>query len=134
MKYSDLDKSQKFVEGKVSFVLHNSKYVQVTDYSGLGGPEYERIITVNKAWQESLETEPKSLLNLINFTNSAASPAVISKLKDISIMLTKFSKKTAIIGLSQLQKVFFTAFTSLGFNDLKSFESEEEALNWLTKD
>ena len=79
--------------------------------------------------------EPKgSVLALIDLRNTVASGAVVSMFKDSSAITTPFIRRHALIGVSGLKRYLADKVAQLAGRPMRLFETEEAALDWLTRD
>ena len=78
--------------------------------------------------------EPKgSVLVLIDLRNTVASGAVVSLFKESSATTSPYVLRHALIGVSGMKRFLADQVAKLARRPMRLFDSEEEALNWLTK-
>jgi len=92
--------------------------------------------------KEELETafrlasqEPlNSVLTLTNVHRSKMSPETLTIAKQAAKKMTPYAHKRAIVGLTDVQRVFLNALNALfPQKEIRSFEDIEEAKIWLTQ-
>ncbi len=108
--------------GQTEIILHN--------YSNIEDDKFVSTIEANVS--NSKERGNDNQLLLLDITNAYISTKVLDTFKKASIDIKPFTKKIAVIGVKGIQKVFFNiVLTFSKSNDLKSFKTKEEAINWL---
>ena len=79
--------------------------------------------------------EPKgSVLALIDLRNTVASPAVVALFKGSSAITTPFVRRHALIGVTGVKRYLADKVAQLAGRPMRLFETEEAALDWLTRD
>ena len=79
--------------------------------------------------------EPKgSVLALIDLRNTVASGAVVAMFKASSAITTPYIRRHALIGVSGVKRYLADKVAQLAGRPMRLFETEEEALDWLTQD
>lgn len=132
MNYKDLDRSQKYVDGHLHFMVYKGREIHISDYHGLDGDEFAQSVAKMIEFLKTLEVEGKEILNIVDCTNTNANAEAINNLKKAASIFTKIHvKKTGVIGLTALQKVFIATFRTLGLTTIETFDTREEALDWL---
>lgn len=112
----------------IEHVTHSGARVLVVDYAGLRGSKLiERVTEASR----TMRAEPEgSLLVLLRVRgldlDPDASDFLITQLRDNG----PYTQATALVGLGHLSDVLPVAIRLTG-RDLKAFEEEEEALDWL---
>ena len=82
------------------------------------------------------ENAGKDVLLMVDFTGAKANNEIVSALKEAGKELDKDMKKTAVIGLAPLQRIFYNGYiqgTGQGYKT-KVFLKQEDSLDWLTSD
>ena len=134
MKYKDIDKSKKYADDRVKFLMHKEKYIMYTDYSNLSGDAFEECIDKVAEFGDTYETDGREILLVADFSNSKGNTRIVNKLKERTANSSvKRVKKTAIIGLTSVQKIFLHVFRSIGITDVMVFNDIERAKDWLVE-
>lgn len=134
MKYEDLDKTLTYLDGRVKFIFQTGKTILCLDYSNLQGQDFIDFIRKFNEWAHAMEYQPNSLYVLIDTTNNKVNNDVLEEMKKTINDLSKpYCKKTAVYGMETLQKVFVNTLSRLGGVSMKSFDSKEEAIQWLVE-
>ncbi|WP_420315799.1 hypothetical protein [Ekhidna sp.] len=121
------------LEDRVSWLNHNNKRILYADYSGLKGDD---LMTVFKKSKQTQINAGKDILLIVNFTNAKANNEIVTALKQAGRELDADMKKTAVIGLAALHKIFYNGYirvTGQG-HKTKTFNSVEESIDWITSD
>ncbi len=88
-----------------------------------------------KAVQEVVLNEPvNSVLVLSNFKDTQIGADLMSELNDASAKTKDHVRKTAVLGVSGFKRTLGDMLTRLTGQQLKYFDIEEEAKNWLAQD
>ena len=78
--------------------------------------------------------EPKgSVLALIDLRNTVASGAVVAMFKGSSAITTPYIRRHALIGVSGVKRYLADKVAQLAGRPMRLFETEVEALDWLTQ-
>ena len=121
------------LEGRVEWLNHNSKRILLTDYSNLKGDDLMVVFNRSKSTQEKAG---KDVLLIVDFTGAKANNEIVAALKKAGKELDKDMKKTAVIGLAPLHRIFYNGYiqvTGQGYKT-KVFQKREESLDWITSD
>ena len=112
-------------------IVHNNRMIIFIDYSNLQGAEYLRV--VEESIRDSSKSDTERLV-LVNAAGSVMNKNVLKALKKLSAKTSDNISKIAIVGLdlTGVQKFFMVTVTSLSRADVRPFDTQEEALEWLT--
>jgi hypothetical protein len=117
---------------RVRFIEHRGKQILYHDFSNImDSDEALRAFAQSKALVA--HAEPRSLLTLTTVANSKFNPATIAGLKDLAFHNKPFVRHGAVLAVTGLLKVIFVTVTQLTGRNMRSFDSEEEAKNWLVE-
>ena len=113
-----------------SIIKHGNLEIILHDYSDINDDKFVPAIEANV--NDSRERSNPNQLLLLDITNSYISTPVLNAFKKASIDIKPFTKKIAVIGIKGIQKVFFSVILTFSkSNNLKSFKTKEEAIDWL---
>jgi hypothetical protein len=117
------------------FINHKGKEIYYIDYSNLKlEEEFLAAIKSTNAFREKVKASgKKDLLMLVNVTNSYVYGQAFAEIKRSGKLTQSITKRTAVVGITGAKKTFLdivNVFTSL---NVKSFESINEAKDWLVK-
>ena len=121
----------------LSVISYKGKQIIYVDYS-INGESKEKTMQLIKAFSEepeNLKCPPKSALVLINVTGLRFDKEVLNAIKDARNKVIQYEKKTANFGMSPIQKAAYNFMLAMtASNNMKIFNSELEAKEWLIKD
>ena len=121
------------LEQRVEWMEHNGKKILKADYSHLKGEDLMIVFRKSKSTQEKAGSD---VLLMVDFTGAKANNEIVSALKEAGKELDKDMKKTAVIGLAPLQRIFYNGYiqvTGQGFKT-KVFLKQQDSLEWLRAD
>ena len=111
-------------------IQHNGKTLIIHNYNGLSGQEYVDAIEYNGREGKSLNAGER--LILIDVTNSIVDKEVIKAFKRVSHNASTHLSKTAVVGVTGIQKMFIKTVSSFSNLNVQAFGTQEEAIQWLT--
>jgi len=115
---------------RVRFVLHKNATVLAVDVSHSGDLE-ENIAVLARAMKIIGSRPPKSMLLLTNVTETPFNIKAVEEIKAYAKFNTPYVKASAVVGVTGIRKVVLDAIIKLTGRTIVSFETEEEALDWL---
>lgn len=77
---------------------------------------------------------PGSVLLLADFTGAKFDKEAVTSLKEATVMVRPYLKRSAWVGVETLPHVFYENIKSFSQRDLPTFSSRDEALAWLVRD
>jgi dihydroxyacetone kinase len=114
----------------VKWIDHKGKNILYIDYRGV----IEQSDSI-KLLRKAIEIEKNSngnLLILQNFEGTFANNEYMTEVKKLGKEVKDKVLKNAIVGISGIKKILFSAYVSIsGERNIKTFESEEEGKEWL---
>ena len=118
----------------VKKIYHNSKEILLIDYSDCKTEEamIENLLEA----QETIIRDNKEYLQLTNLSGSYPTFNYMKKAKEIAKNTPKLARRRAIVGIdSPSRKVLLKGYNMIiGGKGLTPFDSQEEALEWLSAD
>lgn len=92
-----------------------------------------------EVFRESKSTQEKAgtdVLLMVDFTGAKANNEIVSALKQAGKELDKDMKKTAVVGLTSIQQIFYNGYLRVTgqASKTKSFSVREEAIAWIVTD
>ena len=109
---------------------HNGKTVILHDYRGLEGEAYVQAVEYNG--NQGKEINLGERLILIDVTDSVVDKQVMSAFKRVSKKASSTVSKTAVVGVSGIQKLFLTTVATFSNLEIRAFDTQENAKKWLT--
>lgn len=118
---------------RVEWINRNGKDILVVDYSELKGKELLDVFNEGKV---CMIEKGSDVLAIAIFTGAKIGGDYLSEAKKEGVKLDKMMKRTAIIGMSGLHKIFFNSLMRLTGQGYKTklFDSIDQSLDWLTTD
>lgn len=117
-------------EERVRFVEHRGKRILFHDFSHVMKTA-EALVPIARSKAIVATQPPRSLLTLTWVQGSRFDRQIIEALKDLVIHNKPYVRHGAIAGLSGLQRVIYVTLTQLTGRRLKTFDTIEEAKDWL---
>jgi hypothetical protein len=119
---------------RVNWITHKGKQILYIDYTGLKTPkDTDIILKTIEAAKKIVENSQENLLFLSNATDASTNIEVMNELKQFAAYCKQkdIVKKECIIGIAGLKKVLLNAVNTFAKSSLKTFETLEEAKDWL---
>jgi hypothetical protein len=117
---------------RIRFISHKGKRVLIVDLSNCSGAELDKLCHLAPGF---VTTQPKaSVLLLADFSGSKFDKKNFTTLKEAVVFDRPHVKRSAWVGVESLPKVFYQNVKSFSQRDLPTFETREEALEWLVKE
>ncbi len=111
-------------------LTYKEKIVFVHDYSNLAGDEYANAILENAKAAGAEKAD--SRLVLIHATNTVVNKNVMKTYKVLAKKTSSKLSRTAVVGATGIQKVFISTIVKLFKLNVRSFDTRDDALEWLT--
>jgi hypothetical protein len=120
------------MEERIRFIEHLGKQILLVDVSHCSAREVETLARLVPSYVTS---EPLgSVLLLADFTGAEFSRVAIDRLKESAVFDRPHLKRSAWVGIAKLPNVFYEHIKSFSRRDLPTFQTREEAMDWLVKD
>jgi hypothetical protein len=117
------------MEDRIRFLTHRGQPVLLADLSHCNAEEVARIARQVPAYAG--EKPRGSVLLLADFTGAKLDKAAIAALKQATVLTRPLLKRSAWVGTESLPHVFYENLKSFSQRDLPTFQTREEALEWL---
>lgn len=113
------------------FVRHKQKEILHLDFSDC---TYEELLPqITKARDIITQQPPNSVRVLTNVTNLRVTKDTVKALKEYIQLNKPFILASAVCGISSQTQVLFNTLTTLARRDIRLFDSEEAAKDWLAE-
>lgn len=113
-----------------SYINHKNKEILYVDHRGLKSQEI--ISNIRQMIPISEKCKDKSLLGLFDFRDVIIDDEIMKFIKSPeNVNANKYYKKSAILGVTGMRKVLLNVFNTLLGREVKAFENEEEAKEYL---
>lgn len=102
--------------------------------AGIGNGPREDYLPILLKIKEWISSKPQnSVLTLTIVTNYKLTDTAIADIKDLLKHDQPFVKKAAVIGVDRLARIALNTFNKVLRRNMMLFETEPEAIAWLTK-
>jgi hypothetical protein len=116
----------------VQWITHKGKRILYIDYSHCGTTE-ELLQVLDQAVEEYAKSST-NLLTISNFANTRGSEEFMKRAKELGNQVFKFKRdRSALIGLTDLQRIFLNAYNRVTGASLMAFGKYEDALEYLVE-
>ena len=120
------------VNNRLRFIKHKGQAIFFLDFSHCQGKDM--VVLLEQARADIARHAPGSVRTLADFSGAKIDKAVATKIKEVLVRDRPYVKKSAWVGVNSLPHVFFENFKTFSQRDFPSFETREEAMDWLVKD
>ena len=117
---------------RITWVHHNGKKILRVDYSDLKGDEL--LDPISRVWDFYQDETPGTVLSMAIFNNTFANDSVVNAFKELTKKTKSYDRKSANVGISGIKKLFVQAVSAFSGIELKVFQEENDALDWLATD
>jgi stage II sporulation SpoAA-like protein len=120
------------MENRIRFISHADKQILLIDLSNLPAAEVKRI---SELVPKFVTAHPKgSVLLLADFTGAEFDRETFATMKRAAVFDRPHIKKSAWVGTENLPKIFYEHLKVFSQRELPTFNTREEALDWLVKE
>lgn len=117
------------VKNRLRFVTHKGHEIFLIDVSHCQAKEL--MVLLDHIRAEVARHEPGTVLTLADLTGAKIDKEVATKIKEVLTLDRPYVKKSAWVGTDSLPHVFYENFKSFSRREIPTFESREEAMDWL---
>ena len=78
--------------------------------------------------------ERGSLLTLADFTGAEVDKNVATRIKEVLVLDRPYVKRAAFVGTEELPQVFYEHFKNFSQRELPTFQTRDEAMEWLVRE
>ena len=112
--------------------MHKGSRVLLVDLSNCSS---QQVTQLCKLVPVQVSSEPAgSVLLLADFSGAKFDKQAVTSLKEATVMVRPYLKRSAWVGTETLPHVFYENIKSFSQRDLPTFRSREEAIEWLVRD
>jgi len=120
------------MKDRIHFISHKGKKILLMDCTNCSPDELERIA---RLVPQFAATNPKgSVLLLADFTGAKFHKRIMDSIKEGIVLDRPYLKRSAWVGVDGLPKVFYENLKAFSQRDLPTFNTREEALEWLVSE
>jgi len=117
---------------RLRFIKHKGHAIFLLDFSHSGGKQM--ILLLDQVRANVARHAPGTVLILADFTGARMDKSVATKLKEVLVLDRPYVKRSAWVGADSLPHVFYEHFKTFSQRDFPTFNTREEALEWLVED
>jgi hypothetical protein len=114
---------------RLHFIKHKGHAIFVIDLSHCTAKEMLLLADLIQA--DVARHAPGSMLTLADFTGAQFDKDVATRIKEVLARDRPFVKKSAWVGTETLPHVFYEHFKSFSQRELPTFQTRDEAMDWL---
>jgi hypothetical protein len=120
------------VHERIHFISHQRKQILLVDFTNCSAVEVEEIA---RAAPETVTAQPRgSVLLLADFTGASFDHEALRTMKESAVFDKPYIKKSAWAGAENLPPVFERNLKAFSRREFTTFNTRQEALNWLVRD
>jgi hypothetical protein len=117
------------VHERIRFIGHQGKQILLVDFSSCSATEVEKLA---QAVPEYVTAQPRgSVLLLADFTGASFDHEALRAMKESAVFDKPYIKKSAWVGAENLPPVFERNLKAFSRREFTTFQTRQEALNWL---
>jgi hypothetical protein len=117
---------------RLRFIKHKGQAIFLIDFSQCKGKEM--LLLLDQVRADVARHAPGSVLTLADFSGAHVDKAVATKIKEVLVLDRPYVKKSAWVGTESLPRVFYENFKNFSQREFPTFETREEAMEWLVKE
>jgi hypothetical protein len=115
---------------RTRFIEHRGMQVLLLDYAGVRDPE-EAVREIQHSKRVVAEQPPASLRVLTVVRDARYNARVLQAMKELAAHNAPYVKASAAVGLSGLHRIAYQAIILFSKRNIRLFDSESDALDWL---
>jgi hypothetical protein len=123
--------SGELLDDRLRFVKHKGQTIFILDFSQCSAKEMLLLLDMVRA--TVAQHAPGSLLILSDFSGAQIDKQVATRAQEVLVLDKPYVKKSAWIGTESLPHIFYEHFKSFSQRDLPTFQTREEAMDWLVE-
>ncbi|MFY0626610.1 MAG: hypothetical protein JXR07_09955 [Reichenbachiella sp.] len=115
----------------IEYIQHKGKKIMFADYRSCKQEVQQLELLENVA--KEMAKFPEQTLLLVDYDGVSGGIAYMTRVKELgNTVFKKHMKNSAVLGITGLKKVLFNGYNrATGTNNVKTFNTREEALDWL---
>ncbi|HEX2207454.1 MAG TPA: STAS/SEC14 domain-containing protein [Longimicrobium sp.] len=115
---------------RTRFMEHQGRRILLLDYAGVRDPE-EALRAIEHSKQVVAKEPPGSLLVMTVVRDARYNAAVLQGMKELAAHNAPYVRASAVVGMSGLHRIAYQAVILFSKRNIKVFDQENEALDWL---
>jgi hypothetical protein len=121
--------SETAVSDRLRFIKHKGEVIFSIDFSNC--KEREMLLLLDQVKFIVARHPPGSMLTLADFTRAEIDKQVATRMKEVLVRDRPYVKKSAWVGTESVPHVFYENIKSFSQRDFPTFQTREEAMDWL---
>lgn len=115
---------------RIRIITYRDRQIAYLDFSDVRNTE-QGLAAIEEA-RRLIQTQPeRSVLTLTNVEGAHFDAEILSDLREMVSQNRRFVVAGAVVGLKGLQRVAYTAMMRITGRNIKAFEDQEKAKEWL---
>ena len=115
---------------RIRMITHRDRQIAYLDFSDVRNTE-QGLAAIEQA-RRLIQSQPEqSVLTLTNVAGAHFDAEILSELREMVSQNRRFVVAGAVVGLKGLQRVAYTAMMRITGRNIKAFEDEDKAGEWL---
>jgi len=119
------------LDDRLHFVKHKGHAIFVIDFRNCMAKELLLLLELVRT--DIARHPPGSVLTLADFEGAQIDKNVATRMKEVLVLDRPYVKKSAWVGAQSLPHVFYEHFKSFSQRDFPTFNTREEAMDWLVE-
>jgi len=117
------------MEERLRFIKHKDKEILLVD---LNQATKQEMLDLLVSIQDTVTEHPRdSVLILADFCGAHIDKDIATRMKEVLVFDRPYVKKAAWVGTEGIPSVFYENFKSFSRRDFPTFNTREEAMEWL---
>ena len=115
---------------RTRFIEHKGKQILLLDYAGVRDPD-EALRSIEHSKHVVASQPASSLLVMTVVRDARYNAAVLQAMKELASHNEPYVRHSAVVGMSGLHRIAYQAVILFSKRNIKVFDQEAEALDWL---
>lgn len=115
---------------RTRFIEHQGRRILLLDYAGIRDPD-EALREIQHSKEVVARQPAGSLLVMTAVRDARYNAAVLQGMKELAAHNAPYVKASAVVGMSGLHRIAYQAVILFSKRNIKTFDQESEALDWL---
>ena len=117
---------------RLRFIQHKGHAIFVIDFSNCSGAEM--LLLIEQIRSIVARHPHNSMLTLADFNGAEIDKKVATRMKEVLTLDRPYVKRSAWVHAESVPHVFYENIKSFSQRDIPTFETREEAMDWLVRD
>jgi len=127
-----MSENAKSVEERLRFIKHKGHAIFLIDFTHCTAKELLVLLDLVRA--DIARHAPGSVLTLVEIAGAEIDKAVATRIKEVLVLDRPYVKRSAWVGTESLPHVYYEHFKTFSQRDLPTFQTREEAMEWLVQE